>query len=139
MRQEGKGPPHTNPFQSTKSRQNLSILSNTNTLWERVFELFVLRPFYYIHGVVYDVFVDPFMVPTFVVCACPLHLCYFAMSGTLKDGKTNLSFNGNRDRWDIFRKELRSRCDQNGMGWAINIGTVMVQFMIKIVLNHLPT
>ena len=33
IRQEGKGPPHTNPSQSTKSRQPLSILSNTNTLW----------------------------------------------------------------------------------------------------------
>ena len=54
------------------------------------------------------------------------------MSGTLKDGKANLSFNGNRGRWPIFRKELRSSCDQNGMGWAINIGTAMVQFMIKI-------
>ena len=32
IRQEGKGPPHTNPFQSTKSRQTLPILSNTNTL-----------------------------------------------------------------------------------------------------------
>jgi hypothetical protein len=50
----------------------------------------------------------------------------------MKDGKTNLSFNGNRDRWSIFRKELRSSCDQNGMGWAINIGTAMVQFIIKI-------
>ena len=30
-RQEGKTPPHSNPSQSTKSRQNLSILSNTNT------------------------------------------------------------------------------------------------------------
>jgi hypothetical protein len=28
-----KGPPHTNPSQSTKSRQTLSILSNQNTLW----------------------------------------------------------------------------------------------------------
>ena len=34
IRQEGKGPTHANPSQSTKSRQNLSILSNTNTLWE---------------------------------------------------------------------------------------------------------
>jgi hypothetical protein len=34
---------------------------------ERAFELFVLRPFYYIHGVACDVFVDHFMVPTFVV------------------------------------------------------------------------
>ena len=31
IRQEGKGPPHANPSQSTKSRQTLSILSNTNT------------------------------------------------------------------------------------------------------------
>ena len=31
IRQEGKGPPHDNPSQSTKSRQPLSILSNTNT------------------------------------------------------------------------------------------------------------
>ena len=34
---------------------------------KRVFQPFVLRPFYYIHSVVCDVFVDPFMVPTFVL------------------------------------------------------------------------
>ncbi len=54
------------------------------------------------------------------------------MSGTLKDGKANLSFNGTRGRWAIFRKEFRSSCDQNGIGWAVNIGAAMVQFMIKI-------
>jgi hypothetical protein len=54
------------------------------------------------------------------------------MSGTLKDGKANLSFNGTRGRWANFRKEFRATCDQNGIGWAVNIGTVMVQFIIKI-------
>ena len=36
IHQEGKGPPHANPSQSTKSRQPLSILSNTNTLWSHI-------------------------------------------------------------------------------------------------------
>ena len=62
-----------------------------------------------------DVFVDPFKVPlpwfepALYICTtlhCP---------GTLKDGKANLSFNGNRGRWPIFRKDLRSNCDQNDM------------------------
>jgi hypothetical protein len=53
------------------------------------------------------------------------------MSGTLKDGKSFFEWETGA-RWPIFRKDLRSSCDQNDMGWAINIGTVMVQFIIKI-------
>jgi hypothetical protein len=67
--------------------------------------------FYYIHGVECDVIVDPFKVTTFVVGTYPLHLHYFAMSsmsGTLKDGKVNLSLNGTRGCEVIFRKEFRS-------------------------------
>jgi hypothetical protein len=59
------------------------------------------------------------------------------MSGTLKDRKANLSFNGStRGRWAIFRKEFRASCDQNGIGWAVNIVTAMVQFIIKIAAAH---
>ncbi len=57
---------------------------------------------------------DPFKVTTFVVGTYPLHLHYFAMSsmsGTLKDGKVNLSFNGTRGCEVIFRKEFRSIWD----------------------------
>ena len=59
---------------------------------ERAFQPFVLRPFYYIHVVACDVFVDALMVPTFVVWACPLHLHYFAMSAgrVTKDDKIYL-------------------------------------------------
>ncbi len=35
-------------------------------------------------------------------------------------------FNDTRGRWAIFWKEFRVSCEQNGIGWAVNIGTVMV-------------
>ena len=31
-----------------------------------------------------------------------------------------------------FTQAVLKLCDQNDMGWSINIGTVMVQFIIKI-------
>ncbi len=31
-----------------------------------------------------------------------------------------------------FFGKIRASCDQNGIGWAVNIGTAMVQFIIKI-------
>jgi hypothetical protein len=58
------------------------------------------------------------------------------MSGILKtggDGKVTLSFSGERTSCQLFRKQLRSSCDQNGMGWAITVGhTAMNQFLIHI-------
>jgi hypothetical protein len=57
------------------------------------------------------------------------------MSGILKtggDGKAMLSFSGERTSWYLFRKQLRSSCDQNGMGWVITVGYAMKQFLIHI-------
>jgi hypothetical protein len=57
------------------------------------------------------------------------------MSGILKtggDGKAMLSFSGERTSWQLFRKQLRSSCDQNGMGWAITVLLAMNQFLIHI-------
>jgi hypothetical protein len=61
------------------------------------------------------------------------------MSGILKtggDGKAMLSFSGERTSWKLFRKQLRSSCDQNGMGWTITVGHVMNQFLIHIEANN---
>jgi hypothetical protein len=61
------------------------------------------------------------------------------MSGILKtggDGKAMLSFSGERTSWQLFRKQLRSSCDQNGMGWAITVGHAMNQFLIHIAASN---
>lgn len=61
------------------------------------------------------------------------------MSGILKtggDGKAMLSFSGERTSWQLFRKQLRSSCDQNGMGWAITVGHAMNQFLIHMAANN---
>jgi hypothetical protein len=60
------------------------------------------------------------------------------MSGILKtggDGKAMISFSGERTSWQLFRKQLRSSCDQNGMGWAITVGHAVNQFLIHMAVN----
>ena len=47
-----------------------------------------------------------------------------------------LSFSGDRTSWLAFRKQLRSSCDQNGMGWAITVGHAMKQFLIHIAASN---
>ena len=47
-----------------------------------------------------------------------------------------LSFSGERTSWQLFRKQLRSSCDQNGMGWAITVGHAMNQFLIHIAASR---
>ena len=47
-----------------------------------------------------------------------------------------LSFSGERTSWQLFRKQLRSSCDQNGMGWAITVGHAMNQFLIHIAASN---
>jgi len=47
-----------------------------------------------------------------------------------------LSFSGERTSWQLFRKQLRSSCDQNGMGWVITVGHVMNQFLIHIAASN---
>ncbi len=47
-------------------------------------------------------------------------------------GKAILSFSGERTSWQLFRKQLHSICDQNGMGWVITVGHAMNQFLIHI-------
>ena len=47
-----------------------------------------------------------------------------------------LSFSGERTSWQLFRKQLRSSCDQNGMGWAITVGHAMNQFLIHMAANN---
>ena len=47
-----------------------------------------------------------------------------------------LSFSGERTSWQLFRKQLRSSCDQNGMGWAITVGHAMNQFLIHMPANN---
>jgi hypothetical protein len=62
------------------------------------------------------------------------------MSGILKtggDGKTMISFPDERTSGQVFRKQLRSGCDQNGMGWAITVGHAMNQFLIHIALENM--
>ncbi len=46
------------------------------------------------------------------------------------------SFSGERTTWQLFRKQLRSSCDQNGMGWVITVGHVMNQFLIHMVASN---
>ncbi len=46
------------------------------------------------------------------------------------------SFSGDRTSWQLFRKQLRSSCDQNGMGWVITVGHVMNQFLIHITARN---
>jgi hypothetical protein len=61
------------------------------------------------------------------------------MSGILKTGgdrKAVLSFSGERTSWLLFRKQLRSSCDQNGMGWVITVGHDMNQFLIYIAASN---
>jgi hypothetical protein len=61
------------------------------------------------------------------------------MSGILKtggDGKAMLSFSGERTSGQLFRKQLRSSCDQNGMGWTITVGHVMNQYLIDIAASN---
>jgi hypothetical protein len=61
------------------------------------------------------------------------------MSGILKtggDGKAIISFSGERTTWQLFRKQLRSSCDQNGMGWTITVGHAMNQFLIHIAATN---
>ncbi len=46
------------------------------------------------------------------------------------------SFSGERTSWQLFRKQLRSSCDQNGMGWVITVGHDMNQFLIHIAVGN---
>ncbi len=46
------------------------------------------------------------------------------------------SFSGERTSWYLFRKQLRSSCDKNGMGWAITVGHAMNQFLIHIAVTN---
>ncbi len=46
------------------------------------------------------------------------------------------SFSGERTSWELFRKQFRSSCDQNGMGWVITVGHVMHQFLIHIPVSN---
>ena len=87
--------------------------------------------FYYIHDGECDVIVDPFKVTTFVVGTYPLHLHYFAMSGTLKDGKVNLSFNGTRGCEVIFRKEFRYQLIQTSGAFS-TVLLVMIKYRSTI-------
>ena len=47
-----------------------------------------------------------------------------------------LSFSGERTSWQLFRKQLRNICDQNGMGWAITVGHAMNQFLIHMAASN---
>jgi hypothetical protein len=61
------------------------------------------------------------------------------MSGILKtggDGKAMHSFSGERTTCQFFRKQLRSSCDQNGMGWVITVGHPMNQFLVHIAATN---
>ena len=77
-----------------------------------------------------EVFVDALKVPTTVVVShVPTSVVVshaLPLSSTLTEGKTNLSFDGNRASWPSFWKELRSSCDGMGNQYRNRYGSILL-------------